>query len=1502
MKRIITLAIVALVLYCETSHAQCPFLSPIGAGNCHIGPGSVSLSASGSTGLYRWYDASTGGNFLFQGSNFNTPFISSTTNYHVAAIDTIASLEFDGANDYVALNMNYAGSGIISVLTVEAWIKTSYVGSAYNDNWAIIDFDRSEYYNLFVRGDDGQVGFSTTDNTSSTDDFYSGIGSVVNDGEWHHIAAVYDGTDKIIYIDGVEVARKVNAHGGNSLGTGATRFGMLGDGSESISFNADRNNLYYNGAIDEARIWNSVRTPTQISTYKDSCLAGSEPGLQAYFNMNEGTGTTLNDVTGNGNDGTLFNFATATCWKEEAPTFCTVCESSRTAVTATISGGTAPNLGGNLCSSNASETLDAGAGFSSYLWNTAEITQSINVTTEGTYFVQVDDGGGCTAADTITVGFVSIPVGKDSCSSGTGAITLVATGSNHYNWYDAAIGGNLVGTGDTFVTPVLTTTTSYYVAGTDTMSGLTFDGTNDYVALDYSYNTSFTTFTVEAWVKTTFSGSSYSDNWAIVDFDRSEYYSVYVRGDNGQVGFSTSDNTSSIDDFSSGAGNTVNDGQWHHIAVAYDGTDKIIYIDGIEVARNISAHGGNSLGTGLTRFGFLGDGSEAASLNGGRNNIYFDGEIDEVRIWNSSRSAGNINTFKDSCLNGDESDLVAYYNLDEGTGTSITDLTGNGHTGTLYNFNISLAWNSGAPISCDICESIRDEVIATIAPGPNFTDGQLSCGTPSFTLDAGAGYVSYLWSTGETTQTISASSQGVYSISASGGSCPGTVIDTVSIIGHTSGGSSLIFDGANDYVAIDGISYSNPHNVAVTVECWIKTSDGTDQVIASYDRNEYWRMEINGSGGGTGQIGWDLMTDAGQIDFASSSRVDDGNWHHVACVFDNGTLNIYIDGILDATTTSGTAFGSGNTRFGFVGIGSEATSFNGTTGPSDYFNGEMDEFRIWNSARTQAEIRGAMCSHVVGNSANLDTYFKFDEPSSSIVQDWSTANNHMGTLVNFAGSPKTTSTIPLGDASDFLYTGSFGGQSVTLSSCANDSVSVHDVLGNPDGVHVYFVNNDPNSITDIPNYTSGNHYFGTFIVNGTSPQYDLTYHYTNHPLVLPGDEDCLSVLSRTDESVTNWTLSSSDVNTATATILDPTHIGAQFILDKYQIQWTGVTSTDWATGTNWSINSVPVSGSNIQIPNVTNQPVLDMNRSIGKLTIDASSDIDLNGLELSLSGNLLNNGFINHSNGILNFNGTLSNQSITTSASTQLYDLTIDNSNGVDIASGSINLLGSLTLTDGTFNTNNALTLVSNISGTARIAEITGGSILNDVTAQRYIPAGVTDFRLLTSPISGKTLADWDDDFITAGFPSSNYPSFSFVSIQSYNESILGDKNQGWVNPSGISDAIATGQGYYVYCGDASGGTAPITIDITGTPITGTQVIGLTYTDDPGQPADQDGWNLIGNPYASPVDFTDLSHTSIDNGYWIRDPQSGNMESWDETTSLSALGLADGNLASAQGL
>jgi len=182
------------------------------------------------------------------------------------------------------------------------------------------------------------------------------------------------------------------------------------------------------------------------------------------------------------------------------------------------------------------------------------------------------------------------------------------------------------------------------------------------------------------------------------------------------------------------------------------------------------------------------------------------------------------------------------------------------------------------------------------------------------------------------------------------------------IAGH---GGDVLDLGEQGYGAISNLVYDadNPARPEVTVSCWIRTDVATDQYILSFDRDENFRLEISGSGAGDGQVGWDVLDVQGDtqlmIDYGSVTRVDDGQWHHVAGVFDNGTATIYIDGFAEPSVTGGPDYATGatETRYGLVGANSEATSFDGSNSGGPPLAGEIDDLAIYNKAFSEDEMR-----------------------------------------------------------------------------------------------------------------------------------------------------------------------------------------------------------------------------------------------------------------------------------------------------------------------------------------------------------------------------------------------------------------------------------------------------------------------------------------------------------------------------------------------------------------
>jgi len=115
-------------------------------------------------------------------------------------------------------------------------------------------------------------------------------------------------------------------------------------------------------------------------------------------------------------------------------------------------------------------------------------------------------------------------------------------------------------------------------------------------------------------------------------------------------------------------------GQWVNLAGVYNGTDWILYSDGVQVATS-----------GPTTQGALPVSSSdwAIGAEGGGTGRFFQGQIDDVSIWNVGLSPAAVKFAMVQAPTAPQSGLVAYYPFDETSGNMAIDATGNGNNGTL---------------------------------------------------------------------------------------------------------------------------------------------------------------------------------------------------------------------------------------------------------------------------------------------------------------------------------------------------------------------------------------------------------------------------------------------------------------------------------------------------------------------------------------------------------------------------------------------------------------------------------------------------------------------------------------------------------------------------------------------------------------------------------------------------------------------------------------------------
>jgi len=200
-------------------------------------------------------------------------------------------LQYDGSNDFCNIPNGQELFSSLDIFTVEAWINTSNIS-----NGPI--FIGSE------PGGDIVFGIQPTGIAAFSTNIFTGFvqtlpGAFPADGMWHHLACVRSGPGAgqgIIYIDGVDQTNPAF----NTPGAAVPLSGNL-------TFGVGLSNFFFNGAMDDLRIWNVERSQTQINNNKDIELTGSESGLIGYWQFNEGSGQTIIDSQTNGttHDGTL---------------------------------------------------------------------------------------------------------------------------------------------------------------------------------------------------------------------------------------------------------------------------------------------------------------------------------------------------------------------------------------------------------------------------------------------------------------------------------------------------------------------------------------------------------------------------------------------------------------------------------------------------------------------------------------------------------------------------------------------------------------------------------------------------------------------------------------------------------------------------------------------------------------------------------------------------------------------------------------------------------------------------------------------------------------------------------------------------------------------------------------------------------------------------------------------------------------------------------------------
>jgi|GEM_PF-1383089 len=225
--------------------------------------------------------------------------------------------------------------------------------------------------------------------------------------------------------------------------------------------------------------------------------------------------------------------------------------------------------------------------------------------------------------------------------------------------------------------------------------------------------------------------------------------------------------------------------------------------------------------------------------------------------------------------------------------------------------------------------------------------------------------------------------------------------------------SALDFDGVNDYVSI-------PHNALlkptsqITIEAWVNPRD-----IHTNTYYEIYRKE-DGNGrhlfsfqehGTILSFGLGVGTTYVELDVPINKADYENQWVHVAATYDGKTKRVYRNGVL---------IGSINTTGPIISTGTSPVLIGQNQAQPEYFNGKIDEVRLWGRALCQTEIQQTMNCELTIPQNGLIAYYKFNQgfasiPNPSVITLLDASGNNLnGTLINFSLASSTSNWVTPG--------------------------------------------------------------------------------------------------------------------------------------------------------------------------------------------------------------------------------------------------------------------------------------------------------------------------------------------------------------------------------------------------------------------------------------------------------------------------------------------------------
>lgn len=350
--------------------------------------------------------------------------------------------------------------------------------------------------------------------------------------------------------------------------------------------------------------------------------------------------------------------------------------------------------------------------------------------------------------------------------------------------------------------------------------------------------------------------------------------------------------------------------------------------------------------------------------------------------------------------------------------------------------------------------------------------------------------------------------------------------------------------------------------------------------------------------------------------------------------------------------------------------------------------------------------------------------------------------------------------------------------------------------------------------------------------------------------------------------------------------------------------WTGSVSTVWQNGANWCSGAVPTGITNVTIPSGTPfSPVLNYSPAVNNIIIQTGATVGLSTYNLTVNGTLSGTGkFVGTKTSKLTLAGSGALGTLYLNASGLLSCLSISGTGSSLTLGSALNIYDTLDVKGNNLATGGFLTIKSTLNNTGRIAPVTGsGAITGTATVERYLPSNpFRAWRLLSVPVQGAQTfkQSWQENQapMLNGVPGYGTILTSSTGGNGYDTITTGNSLLQWngtayTGVAATTNPMATNKGYFVYIrGDRSvtttmGVPVPTPSGATTLRTTGTLNDGVSQT----SIAAAAGLNiLVGNVYASPIDFLNITKTGI-TAFKLWDPklQGSNFVGGYQTFSAS---------------